>query len=119
MPNSTSSKSRLTSSRNEEAPPIAAKRQRVAVAEDVIILDPQRPVCLHLLCLHLPFETAAGVDRTERVDVGDVGKHAASRFAPAIRALGLQIFGWTLACAGITLRSGDARLDAASSDVSV
>jgi hypothetical protein len=40
--------------------------------------------------------------------------------APAIRALSLRIFGWTLAGAGITRRCAlDARLDAASSDVSV
>jgi hypothetical protein len=70
--------------------------------------------------VHLPFETAAGVDRIERVDVGDVGEHAASRVTPPIRALSLQIFGWTLAGAGITRRCAlDARLDAASSDVNV
>jgi hypothetical protein len=47
----------------------AAKRQRVtATEEDVIVLDPQRPA---RMCR--PFEAAAGVARTESVDVGDVG----------------------------------------------
>jgi hypothetical protein len=49
------------------------KDQRVTAAEDVVILDPKRPVCMHL-----PFEAAAGVDRAERVDVGDVGERAES-----------------------------------------
>ena len=93
----------------------AAKRQRVAAAEDVVVLDHSDQ-----FAKHVPFEAAAGVDRIERVDVGDGGEHAASRVALAIRALSLRIFGWTLAGAGITRRCAlDARLDAASSDVSV